>query len=47
MALPSHFLLPAWAYVDVDVDVGSVQNLDLAGDYLGHEQKAADGSNAH
>ena len=35
------------AYVDVDVDVGSVQNLDLAGDYLGHEQKVADGSNAH
>ena len=27
-------------YVDVYVDVGSVQDLDLAGNDLGHEKKA-------
>jgi len=28
------------AYIDVYVDVRSVQNLDLAGDYLGHIHSA-------
>ena len=31
-------------YIDVYVDVGAVQNLDLAGDYLSHRQRSFTGS---